>query len=123
LGILVLLNNFLHDLSAAGWLVGTVLLWSILRKRRQGSHPGTGMIGVVKTLSLMVKLSLAGVVLFGVIRAFAYGSYEWNAAAGQSQVTLLVVKHVIFTGIVVLGLVYYMRARKLLIKGRDEKAE
>ena len=121
--ILLMLNNFLHDLSAAGWFVGTVLLWSILRKKDQGSKSETVVADLLKTLLFMMKLSFAGVVIFGVIRAFAYGSYEWNAAAGQSQITLLIVKHVIFTGIVVLGVVYYIRARKLLIKGRDEKAE
>lgn len=123
MAILVLLNNFLHDLSAAGLLVGTVLLWSIFRKKNQGSNPGTGMIDLLKTLSLMVKLSLGGVVLFGVFRALAYKNYEWNAAAGENQVMLLIVKHVILAGVVVLGLVYYIRARKLMRKACDEKAE
>ncbi|NIM99851.1 MAG: hypothetical protein GTO24_17780 [candidate division Zixibacteria bacterium] len=81
------------------------------------------MIDLLKTLSLMVKLSFGGIVLFGVFRALAYKDYEWNAAAGQSQVTLLIVKHVILAGVVVLGLVYYVRANRLLIKARDEKAE
>lgn len=118
-----MLNNFLHDLSAAGWFVGTALLWSIFRKKNQGSSSEIVTAELLKTLLFTMKLSLAGVIFFGVIRALAYKSYEWNATAGQSQVTLLVVKHIIFTGIVILGLVYYMRAHKLLIKGRDEKAE
>ena len=121
--ILVLLNNFLHDLSAAGWLVGTVLLWSILRKKNQGSNPGKGMIDLLKTLLLMVKLSFGGIVLFGVFRALAYKNYEWNAAAGENQVMLLIVKHMILAGVVVVGLVYYVRANRLLIKARDEKTE
>ena len=118
-----MLNNFLHDLSAAGWFVGMTLLWSILRKKDPGSYAEIVTTELLKTLLFTMKLSLAGVIFFGVIRALAYKSYEWNAAAGQSQVTLLVAKHVIFTAFVILGIIYYVRARKLLIKRRDEKAK
>ena len=69
-----------------------------------------------------MKFSVAGIVIFGVVRAIAYKSYEWNAAAGQSQITLLIVKHVLFTLIFAVGLVYYIKAKKLLRKACNEKA-
>jgi hypothetical protein len=63
-----------------------------------------------------------GIVLFGIMRALAYKSYEWNAAAGQSQVTLLIVKHIIFTLFFLPGVVFYIKARRLVRKGRIEEA-
>ncbi|MHC4083632.1 MAG: hypothetical protein ACYSWZ_02285 [Planctomycetota bacterium] len=122
MAILVLLNNFLHDFSAAGWLFGTVLLWSILRKEIPNSDRGISIVDILKTILLLMRFSFAGIVIFGVLRAIAYKSYEWNAAAGQSQVTLLIVKHLLFTLIFTVGLVYYIKATRFIRKVSNEKA-
>jgi hypothetical protein len=112
MAILVLLNNFLHDFSAAGWLFCTVILWSLLRKEIPGSGAGKIVIDTIKTILLLMRLSLGGIVVFGIIRALAYKTYEWNAAAGQGQVTLLIVKHILLLGVFIIGVVYYTRAKK-----------
>jgi uncharacterized membrane protein len=116
------LNNFLHDFSAAGWLFGTVLLWSILRKTNLNGDRGIVIVDILKTVLMLMRFSFAGIVIFGVLRAIAYKSYEWNAAAGQSQVTLLIVKHVILSLIFVFGLVYYIRAKRFIRKACNEQA-
>ena len=123
MAIFVLLNNFLHDFSAAGWLFGSVLLWSMMRK--DISNPGAERFVAesLKTVLFLMRLSLAGIVVFGVVRTLAYKTYEWNAAAGQSQITLLIIKHVIFTVVFAVGLVYYIGARKLVRRALNEKTE
>ena len=63
-----------------------------------------------------MNISLFGIVAFGLVRTFAYKTYEWNQSAGQAQITLLIVKHIIFTVIFVFGLLYYLKARKLVKK-------
>lgn len=120
--ILVLLNNFLHDFSAAGWLFGTVLLWSILRKKISDGDKGIVISEILKTVLMLMRFSFAGIVIFGVIRAIAYKSYEWNAAAGQSQITLLIVKHVILSLIFIFGLIYYCKATRFVRKACNEQA-
>ena len=65
----------------------------------------------------------AGIIIFGLLRAFAYKNYEWNAAAGQNQLTLLFVKHIILAVVFVLGLLCYIRAAKFVRKACDEKTE
>ncbi len=122
MAILVLLNNFLHDFSAAGWIVGAILLWSILRKEIPDGDRGIAIVDILKTVLLLMKFSFAGIVIFGLIRTIAYKSYEWNAAAGQSQVTLLIVKHVILSLIFIFGLVYYIKATRFIRKACNEKA-
>jgi hypothetical protein len=114
MAILVLLNNFLHDFSAAGWLFCTVILWSMLRKEIPGSDAGKIVFDTIKTILVLMRLSLGGIIVFGIIRALAYKTYEWNAAAGESQVTLLIVKHILLLGVFIIGVVYYIRAKKLL---------
>ena len=123
MAILILLNNFLHDFSAAGWLFGSVLLWSILRNNVPDQGAGKQIADILKTIILLMKLSLGGIVLFGIIRAVAYSQYEWNVAAGDSQVTLLIVKHVILTAVFVLGIVYYTRAGRFIKRVYNDKNE
>jgi len=116
MAILVLLNNFLHDFSAAGWLFCTVTLWSMLRKEIPGNDAGKIIIDTIKTILLLMRLSLGGIIVFGIIRALAYKTYEWNAAAGEGQVTLLIVKHILLLGVFIIGVVYYTRAKKIIKK-------
>ena len=123
MAIFVLLNNFLHDFSAAGWLFGSVVLWSMMRKDIANPAAGKFIADSLNTVLFLMRLSLAGIVVFGVVRTLAYKTYEWNAVAGQSQITLLIVKHVIFTGIFAVGLFYYIRARKFVRKAANEKNE
>lgn len=114
MALLVLLNNFLHDFSAAGWLFCTVILWSMLRKEIPGSEARKVFVDTIKIILVLMRFSLGGIIVFGIIRALAYKTYEWNAAAGESQVTLLIVKHIILLGVFILGVVYYTRAKKHL---------
>ncbi len=122
MAVLVLMNNLLHDFSAAGWIFGTVLLWSILRKTNLNGDRGILIVDILKTILLLMRFSFAGIVIFGLLRAIAYKSYEWNAAAGQSQVTLLIVKHVILSIIFIFGLVYYIKAKRFVRKACNEQA-
>jgi len=121
--ILVMLNNFLHDFSAAGWVFGSVLLWSILRKDMPVGDAVKIIIETLKTVLLLMRLSVIGIVVFGVLRTMAYKSHEWNAAAGGSQITLILVKHIILVGIFLLGLLYYLRATRLVRKSREKDPE
>jgi hypothetical protein len=123
MAILVLLNNFAHDFSAAGWLFCTVLLWVMLRKKEAvevitsaAGAAGETITGMIKTILLLMRLSLGGIIVFGIIRALAYKEYEWNAAAGDGQVVLLIVKHIILAFVFMLGVVYYRRAAKIFKK-------
>jgi hypothetical protein len=79
------------------------------------------MVDVLKVVLLLMQLSFVGIVVFGTVRAIAYKSYEWNVAAGQSQVTLLIVKHIIFTLLFVPGVFFYIRAKRLVRKAPNEK--
>jgi hypothetical protein len=120
MAILVLLNNFLHDFSAAGWLFCTVILWLMLRKEIPESNAGMIVIDTIKTILGLMRFSLGGIVGFGIIRALAYKTYEWNAAAGKGQVTLLIVKHILLLGVFAIGVVFYNRARKRIKTMTDD---
>ena len=111
---MLLLNNFFHDFSAAGWLFGSVLLWAILKKRSRLENSSDFVNSIIKTVIFLMNASFVGIIVFGVIRAVAYKSFEWSVEAGNGQVTLLIVKHIMFTVIFVVGLIQYMKALKIV---------
>ena len=121
MALIVLLNNFFHDFSAAGWLFSSVLLWVLFKDKN--IQPDKNLIRITRTLLLLMNISLFGIVAFGVVRTLAYKTYEWNHAAGQAQVTLLIVKHVIFTVIFVYGLLYYLKAKSFIKKATNENQQ
>jgi hypothetical protein len=121
LAILVLLNNFLHDFSAAGWLFSAVILCFMFHRIISNSITDVKIIKMMKITILLMRLSFAGIVIFGIIRTIAYKQYEWSQLAGQSQITLLLIKHIILSLAFVFGLVYYIKASNLVRKAGDEK--
>lgn len=112
MALLVLLNNFLHDFFAAGWLFTTIMLWSVLRITDNVDKDSSTKIRVLKTGLILMRFSLAGIIIFGIFRALAYRQYEWSSKVGQSQITLLIVKHIILLAFVVLGVMVYLKAKK-----------
>lgn len=114
LALLILLNNFLHDFSAAGWLFGSILLWTILKEQLEFESSTDFAKCMIKTVLLLMNISVAGIVVFGVVRAIAYKSFEWSVEAGNGQVSLLIVKHILFTVIFVVGLIQYLKALKIV---------
>ena len=123
MAVLVLLNNFLHDFSAAGWLFSSVLLWVILKKKDPQLGKDKNLLEIIRTLLFLMNVSLFGIVAFGLVRTLAYKTYEWSQEAGQGQITLLIVKHIILTVIFAFGLLNYLKARKLVKKASYENPE
>jgi len=121
MAVLILLNNFMHDFSAAGWIFCTVILWVMLRHKMPGSEAAEVIRRVLKTILLLMRFSLTGIVFFGVVRALAYREYEWSAAAGESQVVLLIVKHIILLVVFLVGLVFYLKAKKIITSEQEPR--
>jgi len=100
--ILVLLNNFVHDLSAAMWFCGTCAMLYIVSEgqRRCETGNGTFVHALYRKMLRLTHISLAFVFAGGIVRALAFSKYEWIPAMGREQVSLLIVKHVLLIGIV-----------------------
>jgi hypothetical protein len=100
IGVLVLLNNFFHDLSVALFacaLLGAAALW------RGASAAGPAARPVVEALDRTARRvaagSFAGIVVFGAVRTAAFREYEWLPAVGRGIVPALVVKHVVLVAL------------------------
>lgn len=109
--ILIILNNFIHDLAAAMWFCGTLIIFIMVREGTKRDHVEINNFikKVYKKLLLITRISLIVVILGGVIRAFTYHKYEWAAALGKNQVDLLIIKHLLFGFIVIAGIYIQIR--------------
>ena len=114
MALLVLLNNWMHDFSAAGWIFSTFVLMKLIQQIDANENLKLSLLPVLKTMKMLMHYSLAGIVLFGIGRALAYKTYEWSEEAGDSQLVLLAVKHVVLTAVFVWGVIYYRKASKII---------
>jgi hypothetical protein len=112
MAILVMLNNYFHDLATAVFAVSAVTAYLLRRSLAMQAAPGP-LRPVVAGLVRLGLFSLAWTLFFGIIRGLTYRQYEWMEAAGRDQVAALVVKHVILVFLVVLGLMALRKVRRI----------
>jgi len=105
--ILVMLNNYFHDLAVAFLWASSLMAHLVLRY-----WPGRPSEELAKILDRIAWGSLAWVLIGGAIRAWFYQEYEWLPAAGRGQVVALAVKHVLLVGLTVWGLVGVVKLRR-----------
>ena len=107
--ILVMLNNYFHDLAVAFMWASSLMAHLVLRY-----WPGKPSQELAKILTRIAWGSLAWVLIGGAIRAYFYMDYEWLPKAGTAQIPALAVKHVLLLGLTVWGLVGVVKLRRKL---------
>jgi hypothetical protein len=120
MAVLVMLNNYLHDLATAVFAVSALAAYLVLRSAAANEAPVAlrpVAAGLVRVGLVALVWTLAG----GVVRALAYTRYEWMEAAGRAQIPALVVKHVILVSLVIAGLIVLWRAHRTLACGATEE--
>ncbi len=113
-GIALMMNNYFHDVATALLLASAVALWAMLRAWERDGRPEAAafFVAIHRRMTLLVRLSLAWIVLGGIPRTIWYGEFEWANAAGRGQVAALVVKHVLAAAFVAAGAWLWIRLRR-----------
>jgi len=120
MAVMVMLNNYMHDLMTAVFAVSAVAAWLLLRSDAMRRAP-EALRPVARGLVRLGMFSLAWILLGGVVRALAYRKYEWMESVGRAQVPALVVKHVILVSLVITGIVVLLRTRRLMASLEGER--
>jgi hypothetical protein len=121
MAILVMLNNYFHDLSTAVFAVSALGAWFLYRSQAMQKAPDA-VLPVAAGLVKVGIVSLAWTLLGGMMRGVTYREYEWVEAAGRGQVPVLVLKHVLLVCVVTAGVIILYRVHRLRRSQEEEAA-
>jgi len=112
MAILVMFSNYFHDLATAIFAVSAVTAYLLQRTLAMQTAPAP-LQPVVRGIQRTGYYSLAWTLVFGAFRGITYREYEWVEAVGRNQVPALVVKHIFLVALVITGVVFLYRLRRL----------
>lgn len=122
IGILVMMNNYFHDLAAGIVFVSGVTMFVMVKKAVEiGSKDAREIVlGVYPTLVHIIGGSIIFMLFAGVIRTFTYEEFEWANAVGVGQVYAIMVKHVVLGAIFFYGIALWVKShRKIKIMRKE----
>lgn len=121
-GILVMMNNYFHDLAAGIVFVCGVMMFVLAGKVEEiGSRESKEIfLGTYPTLVHIIGGAVIFMLFAGVIRTFTYKEFEWANAVGNAQVPAIIVKHIILGGIFFYGIAKWIKAHKKVKRMRKE---
>lgn len=122
IGILVMMNNYFHDLAAGiVFVCGVVMFVSVKKVQEMGLREGKELfLGVYPTLVHIIGGSIIFMLFAGVIRTFTYKDFEWANAVGNAQVPAIIVKHILLGGIFFYGIALWVKSHRKVKEMRKE---
>jgi len=97
-GVILMMNNYFHDVATALLLSSGVALWLIMKRLGTTSDVAvlTYFLSLHQGMTRLATVALIWIVLGGIPRTLFYAEFEWANAAGKGQIPALIVKHVLF---------------------------
>lgn len=112
LDILVIMNNYFHDVATATLLAAAVIMWVLERRARSGAPGDLVLLGhAYPTLTRFANIALLWVILGGIPRLITFNTHDLGAVRDDLGLAIGV-KHVVEVGAVVAGVVMWRRVRR-----------
>lgn len=118
--VLIILNNYFHDVATAMLFSSALILWLLGRSARlEGPDALRRLESAYPLLMRIAWSSLAWIVIGGIPRALFFQQVEWNLADPSNKYLFaaLMVKHAFMWSAVAAGAFMWVRTRKLLRAG------
>ncbi len=122
--IVIIINNYLHDLATGLLLSSAIILW-VLGRRAEDGGPAErkALAGAHPTLVRFARGAFVWIVLGGIPRTIFFTRYEWDPAVINGIVPALVVKHVFMVCAIIVGAIMWRRMGKIARAEIAEKGE
>ena len=123
IGILLMLNNYIHDVATGLLLISA--LWLAWSARDLGDAPSNELVSYFRrTYRRCVRFAVGSVVvivLTGIVRTITFMDFEWQPALGKGLVPVLIMKHVLIFTMLGAGIYAWVQLKKRLraIQGWD----
>ena len=112
--IVIIINNYFHDLATGLLLSSAVILW-VLGRRAEDGGPAErkALAGAYPTLRLFARGAFVWIILGGIPRTIFFTRYEWDPAVVNGIVPALMVKHVFMVTVIIIGAIMWRRMAKV----------
>lgn len=114
LSIIIITNNYSHDIATAFLIVSGIMMWLLSKKYPPSDNEIVKLyfIKIYKDITRLARYSLIWVLAAGVPQIIFYKEFEWSNYAGNLQVLAIIVKHVVMFTLVSTGLFYWLKLSK-----------
>ncbi len=108
--IVIILNNYFHDVATATLLSSAVILHILWRQAEKG-NPGDQLAfaHAYKPLTLFARVSLAWIIIGGVFRTIFFNFAEFIPASQKNIIPDLMIKHIVLVSAVIAGAILWRR--------------
>ncbi|MDP2234521.1 MAG: hypothetical protein Q8K89_12855, partial [Actinomycetota bacterium] len=109
LDILIVMNNYFHDVATAVLLSAAVIMWALYRQARRGGPAEVAQLArAYPLLTRFALIALAWVVLGGIPRVVFFATHDLGAVRDDLALPIAV-KHVVEVAAVLAGVVLWRR--------------
>ncbi len=97
LGVIIMMNNYFHDVATALLIVSGSVMFIIMQKLGTNAEPAVtrSFIGIHDSMTRLAHVAVIWIILGGIPRTIYYTRFEWANAAGKGQIPALIVKHIL----------------------------
>ena len=111
--VLIIMNNYFHDVATAVLLASAVILWVLGRAAERGGHDERlALARAYPTLTRFAWGAIVWIIIGGIPRTVFFTTYEWDPAVIKGIVPALIVKHTLMLVAVVTGALMWRRMAK-----------
>lgn len=112
--ILIVINNYFHDVATAFLTAAVILMFLIDRQLNPGNDKKLIKIYIdlYNKFTLVARIALAWIIIGGIPRTIFYKKIEWSMALGNGIVAALIVKHILMFTFVGLGIIFWRQLAK-----------
>jgi len=111
-GILIIMNNYFHDVATAVLLGSAIIMWVMGRQAERTPGDSAVLARFYPTLTKFAWGAVAWIVVGGIPRTIFFTRYEWDPAVVKGIVPALIVKHSLMAIAVVAGVLLWRSVKK-----------
>ena len=112
--IIIIINNYFHDLATALLLTSAVILWVLGRQAEDGgAAERKALANAYPTLVRFARGAFVWIILGGIPRTIFFTRYEWDPAVIKGIIPALMVKHVFMVCAIVIGALMWRRMARV----------
>lgn len=120
--ILIIMNNYFHDVATAFLLSGAIVLIVFVRTVETDGRKDVidFFLNNYDRFVKIVRFSVAWIVIAGVPRILNYMEYEYEPAVGKNLIVAIIIKHVLVFTFITLGVLFWRDLFKRINRLREE---